>query len=310
MRKGFPKARYDPEVQRLVQPMSDKDKKSLVLRTQFGGKQEPIYVWTGTIYGGWEAYQFYRLKNIPYSFTRLDFDSREEALAWVCEQQLLRSDLTDVRRRFLIGAQSYYYSEVRAIREKAGYSRFDQNFTSIEIGRNNNVGVRTVFTYQRYAKALLMIDSKAPELFNLILSGETDLTAKYVLEISEYDGNQLSEIAERLVQKIVEGNNVSKPDARSNGLDRSFYVGYEGEKDRSVFSKPSSPSVKDMPTYDPDSVINQLSLTIPSWIRSMERAMEKTSIIDVSDEAIEKLNRALMEMRETIQVIQLWSRKD
>ena len=34
-------------------------------------------------------------------------------------------------------------------------------------------------------------------------------------------------------------------------------------------NKPHQPSVKDMPEYNPDSPIIQLSLTIPSWITSI-----------------------------------------
>lgn len=33
----------------------------------------------------------------------------------------------------------------------------------------------------------------------------------------------------------------------------------------------SGPSVKDMPTFDPDAGINSLALTIPSWIQSLQR---------------------------------------
>ena len=45
------------------------------------------------------------------------------------------------------------------------------------------------------------------------------------------------------------------------------------------------PSVKDMPSYDPDAEISSLTLTIPSWCSSLSRAISHADLQAVTDHA-------------------------
>ena len=61
------------------------------------------------------------------------------------------------------------------------------------------------------------------------------------------------------------------------------------------------PSVKDMPEYDPDAEITGLTLTIPSWCSSIERAMRNADFTKLSPLAKEKLLLALFELEDKIE---------
>ena len=63
---------------------------------------------------------------------------------------------------------------------------------------------------------------------------------------------------------------------------------------------PAAPSVKDMPEFDPDAEISSLTLTIPSWQSSIERAKNTADLTCVSQQAKGNLVRALNELRNTI----------
>ena len=63
---------------------------------------------------------------------------------------------------------------------------------------------------------------------------------------------------------------------------------------------PTGPSVKDMPEYDPDAEISSLTLTIPSWKSSIERAKNTADLTIVSPRAKGDLAQALRELRNTI----------
>ena len=62
----------------------------------------------------------------------------------------------------------------------------------------------------------------------------------------------------------------------------------------------TGPSVKDMPEYDPDAEISSLTLTIPSWKSSIERAKNTADLTIVSPQAKGDLAQALRELRNTI----------
>ena len=55
------------------------------------------------------------------------------------------------------------------------------------------------------------------------------------------------------------------------------------------------PSVKDMPAFDPDAPIVELTLTIPSWISSINRTKDHANLSEVSEAAKEKLIDRLTE---------------
>lgn len=55
-----------------------------------------------------------------------------------------------------------------------------------------------------------------------------------------------------------------------------------------------------MPEFDPDAEISSLTLTIPSWQSSIERAKNTADLTCVSQQAKGNLVRALNELRNTI----------
>lgn len=66
-------------------------------------------------------------------------------------------------------------------------------------------------------------------------------------------------------------------------------------------------SIKDMPEYDPDAEIASLTLTIPSWISSMNRVRDVSDMSKVSIAAkakllneLEKLGNATLKMLEIL----------
>ena len=61
-----------------------------------------------------------------------------------------------------------------------------------------------------------------------------------------------------------------------------------------------SPSIKDMPQYDPDSEAASLTLTIPSWISSMNRISNAGDMSKFSKGAKNKLRNELDKLGDAI----------
>jgi hypothetical protein len=65
------------------------------------------------------------------------------------------------------------------------------------------------------------------------------------------------------------------------------------------------PSVKDMPSYDPDVEVASLSLTIPSWNSSIDRVFTKTNMHEVSSKAKTQLKAELLALRDSVDLVLL-----
>ncbi len=59
-------------------------------------------------------------------------------------------------------------------------------------------------------------------------------------------------------------------------------------------------SVKDMPGHDPDAEISSLTLTVPSWVSSIDRTRSMANLGGISGDARRKLEKELLVLKETI----------
>jgi hypothetical protein len=60
------------------------------------------------------------------------------------------------------------------------------------------------------------------------------------------------------------------------------------------------PIIKTMPVYDADSVLSSLTLTIPSWVSSIERIKNTADFEHISAEAKERLKTELISLADTV----------
>lgn len=65
----------------------------------------------------------------------------------------------------------------------------------------------------------------------------------------------------------------------------------------------SGPSIKDMPTFDPDAEVTELTLTIPTWNSSIKRTQTNADLSIISQTAREKLKSALQSLRDEVDIM-------
>ena len=88
-------------------------------------------------------------------------------------------------------------------------------------------------------------------------------------------------------------------------LERDNFTHYNASRREiqynNALSEPiTGPSVKDMPTFDPYAEITGLTLTIPSWTRSIERVQKGMNFSIATPGAKEKLRSVLAELKMSI----------
>ncbi len=144
----------------------------------------PIIIWDGVIVDGHNRYRIIeKHPHIKYTTYERQFEDRNEALAWICKNQLGRRNLTLEQKRYLIGKQ--YESEKASHGAKDGF-RGNQhtNLVTCQVGtlptqvdtaeriaKENGIGRRSVFRAEAFSKAVDIADEVEPGIRSEILNG-------------------------------------------------------------------------------------------------------------------------------------------
>ena len=162
------KCRYrlviDPEFESLVPPLSEDEYKQLEANILRDGCRNPITIWDNVILDGHHRYKICRHHDIPFEINPILIESRDEAISWICSNQMGRRNITEERRRYLIGKRfeaekrigamnpegRNQYSEVRPILWVEPNSEVSSRRTSRMLGREYHLSPSTVEKYYRF----------------------------------------------------------------------------------------------------------------------------------------------------------------
>ena len=310
MCKDLPVLSIDEDFKNLIRPLFRQEYLQLESNILADGCRDPITVWNGIIVDGHNRYEICTRHGIPFSVQEISFDCREEAIAWICANQLGRRNLTDETRKFLIGMQYENEKIANSKKNAHGFNQhtpvdpaaqgcssenddsplFSRSKTAQRIAEANHISHGTVEKYAIYTRALEEIGRKEPKLIPKILSGSYKISHNSVLELSKLSKDEVRNVNRRLERS-------QTPFAK--------YMTTRKEIRNTVQSEPSKlsytqPSVKDMPAYDPDAEITGLTLTIPSWTSSITRIKKEQDLKNASDPAKSKLVTELENLIQTI----------
>ena len=182
--------KIDPEFQSQIPPLTDDEFKQLEENILKEGKLlSPLIVWGNTLVDGHNRYAILQKHpEICFSTMPLRFANREEALAWICKNQLGRRNLSPEQKRYLLGKQ--YEAEKKAAKifrgnqytlaKKSGGDHGDNHHsgkkTCDRIAEENGVSKDTVIRASKYMKGVEIAEELMPGLKQSILSGQTKVS--------------------------------------------------------------------------------------------------------------------------------------
>lgn len=294
--------KIDNNFKTLIRPLRKQEYRQLESNILQDGCREAIITWNGIIIDGHNRYEICHKHQIPFEVHEMDFESREDVIAWICANQLGRRNISEETRHFLIGMQYETEKMIAGRKKQEGENPFSglpldteyhpsRHVTAERIAKENNISFGSVQKYAIYARAISEIQRKCPDLVPLILSGNCRVSHNYIVDISRLSPEELQELAKRLEKE-------NKPYLRFSNTRAIIQENIEKALNAPV--QPSQPSVKDMPTFDPDASVTELTLTIPSWLGSMKRTNEHTDFNIVSNTAKAKLTTLLQEFEKTL----------
>lgn len=275
----------------MIPPISSDDAKELELSLKYNGCHTPLYVWKGIILDGHKRYEICTRLKIPFELYYLYFKTNEEAIIWICINQLKRNNLAVGARRYLIGKR---FGAEKVI---DSYLMSKGKFTEPAVERLSKeyqISYSSLKNYDSYAHALDTFSKVMPELLPKVLSGQLKLSVEKMISFSKQPYPDILKL-----KQLISDND--KNTAGYADIQKVLPPMQENSK-KATYSPPAG-SIKDMPAYDPDAEISSLSLTIPSWISSINRTYSVTNLDEISYDACCKLKTQLLLLMDTIDTI-------
>ncbi len=289
-------------LQSLVWPLPGGEYRALKRNLLNGEGKEPLYVWQGTLLRGFQQYQICQAHNIPFSIREVPLLSQEDAVIWVCKDQLRRENIPSEMRKYLIGRQYLAEKALAAVRpvgrglptkpraegnKQKGLSSQQHrsaNFLAEEYG----LCYCSVQKYGVFAGAVDRISAIAPNVRRRLLSGEVWLSHDNLVAIAQLEASKIKLVGE-FIQKTAQSH--------LQEADLKRIVGHSYSAKAKTRRNTQTASVKHMPTYDPDTEALSLALTIPSWCSSIKRAQSTSDLGQLSTFARKKLLEGLTSLQ-------------
>ena len=217
--------KIDPEFQSQIPPLTNDEFKQLEENILKEGKLlSPLIVWNNTLVDGHNRYAILQKHpEIYFSTMPLRFENREEAIAWICWNQLGRRNLSPEQKRYLLGKQ--YEAEKKAAKifrgnqytlaKKSGGDHGDNHHsgkkTCDRIAEENGVSRASVLRASHYTRGIDIADNLSPGIKQKVFSGEVKFTneemSKLVLSSPDKRQDVFAEIMHPEITKAMETAN-------------------------------------------------------------------------------------------------------
>lgn len=301
MDKGFAVLEIDPEFKTLIRPLRKDEYLQLEVNLTVDGCREPIITWNNIIIDGHNRYEICNRLHIPYAVRKMPFENREQAIVWICSNQLGRRNITEETRRYLIGKQ--YELEKVARKHPPNINGFNQykrrnkgergetfRRTAQKFSAQYNVSTGSVQKYAIFSKALDVVGQADPELPGKVLSGTFKISHENLVALSKMPPEEIRRIGTR--PEDLQHPFTSYSDTRKEFADT--------DEEPVESMQETLPLIKIPPMHDPDAEIAGLTLTVPSWISSIERARNNADMNAASTSAKSKLEEALLSLQKKV----------
>ena len=272
MKTTLPLLKIDPDFQSLIPALSTEQYEELELNIVVNGCKEPVKVWRDFILDGHNRYRICHEYDIDFTVEVIELDSKEAAIAWICNNLLHNREMPKNYRRYLIGKQ-YYSEKLIGAMNIAGTNQYTvdpvnkkhhSGKTSTKIGKEYHIAPTTVNKFLQFVKALDRLKIEFPDFVNGVLYEKIKISQDNLIALAK----KPKKTASPIVEKAAENKRVTDTDMTLPLV----------HKETAPLPVVSKGTVKDMPAFDPDAYVSSLALTIPSWISSMKRAAANSDL--------------------------------
>jgi len=176
------------------------------------GCLEPLILWNMILLDGHNRLGILKKHNLPFNIMELEFDSRDEAIAWMIDFQVFRRNLNPMQMSFYRGVRYHTDKRVQSSNQYTAKSAGAQNEprqkadeltgkTATRLAEHYNVSSATIKRDAQVANAIIAIGEKSPEIRQDILSGKTRISR---IQLQELASGTKEDVA-AIIAQIEEG---------------------------------------------------------------------------------------------------------
>jgi len=204
--------KIDEEFKNLIPPLKEDELKQLEENILIDGVRDSLVVWDSPdgnryLIDGHNRWNIIQKHNLAYNVRRIEFDSREEVLLWIIDNQLGKRNLQSIDAILLnqkkgeiiqkmakdnqVKAGKEYGKGIAVIQMDKTY--FEPIHTQKEIAKLAGVGSGTVARVEQ-------IQKKAPELIDKVRNGEMTINSAYQTVVGKPESKSVKQIMREKVE--------------------------------------------------------------------------------------------------------------
>ncbi len=210
----IPELKIDEEFEVVIPPLDEEEFKNLKKNILSDGEiYYPIITWNGILIDGHHRYKILKEHpDIKFRISEKEFENRYDAMAWICQNQLGRRNLSNVQKIALLGKR--YKAEKQSHGAKDGFRgnqfqkvvsgqnvhlpKTENDITAQKIADELNVCSKTVRRAEKFVDGMDAAEEVLPGISKQIISGEIQPTQKDVIAIAKAPAERRKELTEQL----------------------------------------------------------------------------------------------------------------
>ena len=187
------------------------------------GCRDPVKLWQGILVDGLNRIRICKNHKLQYQTEELVFSDRDEVIAYIASIQLLRSDVPEETRRYLIGKRFEAEKAVAHRQKISDWNLYTRNadihglayrvFNPAQLPRPNQsirtpaafrlaneycVSADTIDKYGRCAKAIDIIAEKDIALAKMLISGKYRIAQSVIVAIAKRTPQEMEKIRKNI----------------------------------------------------------------------------------------------------------------
>ena len=211
----------------LIPPLNKAEYTELEKSLKKEGCREPLVTWNGYLIDGHNRYEICTRLNIKYKVVNMPFESEEDAISWICSNQLGRRSISEETRKYLIGKR---YEAEKIIGERQSNRGINQytpdkkrpvgrpasndsrHRTADKLGKEYHVSHGTIKNYGSFSRVVDRIGERSPALATKILAGKVKISQKGLSELVELNDTEMDTVTTSIAERgeYVPYNNTRK----------------------------------------------------------------------------------------------------
>jgi hypothetical protein len=206
----------DKEFKQLIPPLLSHEYEQLEKNILEEGIRDKLVVWNKTVVDGHNRYEIALRHGLPFDVHEMQFNSREDCINWIINNQLGRRNLTEAQRMYLRGKRyenekkmkggdygNQYTNLPNPQNEDKAKFTYTTKPTALKIAKEYGVSPSTIERDALYSKG---IDVLPDEVKQKIFSGEEKTLKKDIHSIAKLP----TKLQKQVISKINDGAEISE----------------------------------------------------------------------------------------------------